>query len=142
MHDAGDVHVSDMTHIAMHLCVLMLSQLSKKTLQAHRGESCDNASFHHEKCYRSGYSDTMLVLCRAVSGAVLHMAAEASSVSSGGSSFGQSVVYIANSSFVNNYANASLVSDGSDMRVAAAASLNALQGTGGKVHVFTFLLDN
>ena len=84
----------------------------------------------------------MLVLCRAVSGAVLHMAAEASSVSSGGSSFGQSVVYIANSSFVNNYANASLVSDRSDTTVAAAASLNALQGTGGKVHVFTSLLDN
>lgn len=94
----------------------------------------------------SGCPETRLVLCSAVSGAVLHMQAEALSLTSGSSSFGQSVVYIANSSFTDNHANTSVLSDGSNTSVAAASSFNILQGAGGKVYVFVWcefcLVDN
>ena len=61
------------------------------------------------------------------------MQAEALSLSSGYSSFGKAVVYIANSSFAHNQANAPDLSLNLNRSFATANSFNTLQGAGGEV---------
>ena len=80
-------------------------------------------------------SVSVCVLCRAVSGAVLHIISEDSNQGPSGSS--QKIAYIGNSTFTNNHADAFV---GPDSSVSALATFSSLQGTGGVISFFGTIL--
>ena len=78
-------------------------------------------------------SASVCMLCRAVSGAVLHIVSEDSNQGPSGSS--QKIAYIGNSTFTDNHADAS-----ADSSVSALATFSSLQGTGGVISFFGSIL--